>query len=349
VTPAPPALSFSLLGYALRLADPGALPLLLVPLVVLALGIVALARRRAALARAAGPLAPQVAPGASRSRPAARLGASALGLALLALALARPQCGTRAELSRSYGVDLVVVLDASRSMLADDVKPDRLARAKLEVASLLETLAGDRVALVAFAGDALVSCPLTTDTSAAKLFLRAVDPDELRQGTALAEALAAARELLETSERAGRAKVVLVVSDGEDHEGGTASAARALAESGARIFALAVGTPEGAPVPPRRGRAAAGREAAPTTRLDETTLRLLASVGRGEVYDLSPERGLAAFRAALDRMERTELEGRLVVTYEERYALAAFPGFLLLLLGLLLPDGRRTPPRREAA
>lgn len=342
-------LSFSLLGYALRLAEPRALALLLVVAALAVLGAVALARRRRALARAAGGLAGRVAPGASLGRSAARLGASLLGLALLALALARPQCGARTELTTHYGVDLVVVLDASRSMLASDVRPDRLERAKLEVAALLDGLAGDRVALVAFAAHAAVACPLTSDTAAAKLFLRSLAPDDLgAQGTALAEALLAAKEVLEASERAGRSKVVLVVSDGEDHEGGTASAARALAESGARIFALAVGTREGAPVPPRPGRA--GRGAPPVTRLDEASLALLADVGRGAVYDVSStERGLAAFRAELDRMARTEIEGRLAVTYEERYALLAFPAFVLLLAALLLPEARVAPARREGA
>jgi Ca-activated chloride channel homolog len=178
-----------------------------------------------------------------------------------------------------------------------------------------------------------------------------------RQGTALARALLSARELLDASGGGGRAKVVLVVSDGEDHEGGTADAVRALVAGGARVFALAVGTEEGAPVPrgaapaagrrgaqgdrnrsEARGRAAPGE---PHTRLDLVSLRLLAELGDGEVFDVrSPDRGIAAFRAALDRMERTELEGRVTLRYEDRYALAAFPAFLLLLAALLLREGR---------
>jgi len=339
-----PALSFSFLGYALRLAEPRALRLLLVVLALAVLGAVAVARRRRALVRATGALAPRVAPGANRTRPAARVSLALLGLALLAVALSRPQCGTRTEIAKRYGADLVVVLDASRSMLAADVKPDRLARAKLELGALLDGLGGDRVGIVVFAGDAFVQCPLTTDHAAAKLFLRAVEPDALpRQGTALARALLAAREVLSASDSGGaRAKVVLVVSDGEDHEGGTASAAQALAQDGVRVFALAVGTPEGAPVPPRAGGAQRARDREPVlSRLDRASLQLVAEAGDGEVYDVSStDRGLPAFRAALDRMERTELDGRLTVTYEDRYALAAFPGFLLLLASLLVREGR---------
>lgn len=345
-------LSLPLLGYALRLAEPAALALLAAPLLLAALGAAALVSRRRALARSAGALAARVAPGANVGRPAARLGSAVLGLALLALALARPQCGTRAEVATQHGLDLVLVVDASRSMLATDVRPDRLARAKLELGAVLDGLGGDRVGVVAFAGDALTSCPLTSDHAAAKLFLRAVDPAEMpRQGTALAAALAAAGEVLEASERAGRARVVLVVSDGEDHEDGAPAAARALAAQGVRVFALAVGTPEGGPVPPRAGRAARPRAPAgeaPWTRLDAAALAAVAREGDGEVFDVSSaDRGVAAFRAALDRMARTELEGRLVVTYEERYALAAFPGFLLLLAALLVREGRPARARGE--
>jgi Ca-activated chloride channel family protein len=337
-----PAVAFTLLGYPLRLAEPGALRLLLVVLAVALAGALALARRRAALIRAAGPLAARVAPAANRTRPAARLGLSCLALALFALALSRPQCGTRSEVTKRHGVDLVVALDASRSMLAADVLPDRLSRAKLEIGALLDGLGGDRVGLVAFAGDAFVQCPLTSDTAAAKLFLRAVEPGaQPRQGTALAAALLAAKEVLDGSARPGRAKVVLVVSDGEDHEGGLASAARALAAEGVRVFALAVGTPGGAPVPPPPGAARGPRGPPPLSRLDATALALLAAEGDGEVYDLSSsEGGLAAFRGALERMERTEVEGRTTIVFEDRYALAAFPGFLLLLAALLLREGR---------
>ncbi len=340
-------LSFSLLGYALRLEDPRALRLLAVVAALAALAAIALVRRRRALVRAAGALAPVIAPAASRTRPAARFGASLLGLALLALAAARPQCGTRAEIERRYGVDLVIVLDASRSMLAADVAPDRLARAKLELSALLDGLAGDRVALVPFAGEAWVACPLTTDHAAAKLFLRSIEPQAVpRQGTGLAEALDRAREALLASGPGARSRVVLVVSDGEDHEGNVATAARALADAGARIFALGVGTAAGAPVPPRAG--SRERREPAVTRLDPVTLRLLADVGRGELYDAGVAGGgIARFRAELEKMERTELEGRIALVYEDRYALAAFPAFLLLLAGLLVPEGRSSSGSRS--
>jgi Ca-activated chloride channel family protein len=317
-----------------------------------ALGAWQLRRRRRLLARVAGPQAERLAPRAGLARPAGRLTLQLTGLLLLALALARPQCGSRTELSRRYGVDLVVALDVSRSMQARDVPPDRLTRATMEVGALLDTLAGDRVGVVIFAAEAFVQCPLTTDYAAARLFLRSVGPGSVpQQGSDLGNALAAAREVLDAGESSrGRSKVVLVVSDGEDLEGGAVEAARALGEAGIRVFALGVGTTAGEPIPLLDGRGQVtgykkDRAGQPVvTRLDLETLRAVAARGGGELFELgSPDRGLPAFRAALDALEKSELESRLTVQYEDRYALLALPAFLLVLASLLLADAGRKP------
>jgi Ca-activated chloride channel family protein len=356
VTPAlqGPSLSIPFLGYAARLAEPGALRLLAVVAAVVVLGAYGLWRRRRALALASGALAARVAPQAGVMRPAARLGLSGTGLALLALALARPQCGTRTEVTRRSGVDLAVVLDLSRSMTARDVRPDRLGRARLELSLLFDQLAGDRVALVVFAGTAFLQCPLTSDYSAAKLFLRSVDPDDLpQQGTALAAALLAARDALLVSDRGARAKVVLLVSDGEDQEGGAEAAARELSDAGLVVHALAVGTRAGAPIPELSAAGAVTgykkdrNGETVVTRLDDASLAAVVASGGGQVFELeSLDRGLPAFRAVLDRMEKSELQSSLTVVYEDRYAVAAFPAFLLLLGAVLLGEGRSAPASR---
>lgn len=346
-------LSFQVLGAPARLAEPEALWLLAAVAALLVLGAALLVRRRAQLSATFGPQARRVAPRAGAGRPAARLGLSLTGLALLALALARPQCGTRTELAKRTGVDVVIALDVSRSMLARDVKPDRLSRAVLEVGGLLEQLAGDRVGLVVFAGQAFVQCPLTTDYAAARLFLRAVGPQSVpQQGSDLGNALTASLEVLEGAQAAaGRAKVVLLVTDGEDLEGAGREAAARLAEAGVRIHALAVGTTAGEPIPLTD---AAGqvtgykkdRGGDPVvTRLDPSTLRALTEAGGGEVWEPgSPDRGTAAFAAALDKLEQGELETRLTVAYDDQYARFALPAFLLLLAALLLPEGRAPRP-----
>ncbi|MGC4000582.1 MAG: VWA domain-containing protein [Anaeromyxobacter sp.] len=344
-----PALQFEILGAPARLADPDRLWLLLAALAVALLGGWAVARRRRALVRAAGALGARVAPTAGAARPAARLGLSTLGLVLLALALSRPQCGQRTEVVHREGVDVVLVLDASRSMRARDVAPDRFTRGQLEVGAFLDQLAGDRVGVVAFAATAQVACPLTSDAAAARLFLRGLTPEAFpQQGTALAEALRASGELLARAERGARSRAVLVVSDGEDQEGGAEAAAQALADAGIRVHALAIGTPEGAPVPllDGRGQVAGYRQDQAgqpvVTRLDLPALTALTTRGGGAVYTLSA-RGLSAFRAELDRMEKTELEGRVTTAWEDRYALAAFPALLALLGALLLREARPAP------
>ncbi len=350
--------AFQVLGAPARLLVPGALWLLVVVAALAGLAAWRLLDRRALLRRTAGPQAARLAPGAGLSRPATRASLWLTGLLLLAVALSRPQCGTRTELSKRYGVDLVVLLDVSRSMLARDVQPDRLTRATLEVGSLLDQLAGDRVGVVVFAAEAFVQCPLTTDYQAAHLFLRSVGPGSVpQQGSDLGHALRAARQVLEQGENSqGRGKVVLLVSDGEDLEGDAGEAARALAEAGIRLHALAVGTAAGEPIPllDARGQVtgykkdAAGR--AVVTRLDLATLREVTSRGGGEVFELnSPDHGLPAFRAALDGLQKSELTSRLTVQYEDRYAMAALPAFLLLLAGLLLGDaGPRRRPSDDA-
>ncbi|HYG66142.1 MAG TPA: VWA domain-containing protein, partial [Anaeromyxobacteraceae bacterium] len=239
------------------------------------------------------------------------------------------------------------------SMTARDVAPDRLGRATLEIGGLLDALGGDRVGVVVFAGRAFVACPLTSDYAAAKLFLRSVGPDAIpQQGTAVAEALAAAREVLDAAERGARSKVVLLVSDGEDQEGGAAEAATALADAGIRVHALGVGTPGGGPIPllDRNGSVTGYKEdrrgETVVTRLEEDGLRRIAEKGGGETFLVGvPGRDVAAFRASLEKLEKSELESRVTVTYEDRYALAAFPAFLLLLASLLVKEARPSTSR----
>src|SRR5690606_9316870 len=154
-------------------------------------------------------------------------------------------------------LDVVVALDASKSMLARDVEPDRITRAKLELTTLLDSLGGDRVGIVAFAGLAHVQCPLTSDYAAAKLFLRAVDPQDMPQGgTNVADALNTAARMLEESGSGVQDRVVVLLSDGEDLEGNARTAAEALAAKGIRILAVGIGSEEGETIPifNRRGQ-----------------------------------------------------------------------------------------------
>ena len=242
-------------------------PALLLLAAVLVPGALALAahaarRRGVALQLFLGPRAAEqarrLAPLARRRTVRAALTAAALGC--VGVALAGPRLGAATRDARSESLDLIIALDVSNSMRTQDVVPSRLDRATLEIERVVEARRGDRVGLVVFAGEAFLQCPLTTDRSAVRLFLEAVDPEQIAiQGTDFSRALAVAGEAFDAAAEAGaadRPRALLVVSDGEDHEGGLSEAAEALRAGGVPVLALGVGTDDGGPVPDvRRGRA----------------------------------------------------------------------------------------------
>jgi Ca-activated chloride channel homolog len=348
------ALQTTLLGTRLRIVEPFFLWLAPAGLLLGALAIArAIRRQRAALSLVPAARRERVLRGAGLAQGTLRGSLLGTGLALLCIAAAGPQCGERTEIVKRSGVDLVIALDASTSMLARDVRPSRLERAKLEIGALLDRLKGDRVGIVVFAGDAFVQCPLTVDYSAAKLFLRAVDPQSMpQQGTALAAALGEAKRVLEGGGRPGAGKAVVLVSDGEDQEGSAREAAQELADAGVRLFAVPVGGEIGEPIPLSDGGNVTGYKKdkeghTVLSRADPAALAELAAVGGGSL--LRGEGGdpvLSLLVPELDRMQRGELESRLTVRYDDRYALFAWPAFALLLLGAALSEGQLALPRR---
>jgi Ca-activated chloride channel family protein len=347
------ALQTTLLGFRVRIVDPAWL--WLAPLGLLAGAIAAFrAWRRWQRARLLVPEArrARVLPEAGASQGVARGGLLGFGLALLFVAAAGPQCGERTEIVKRSGIDLVVALDASSSMLARDVKPSRLERAKVEVTALFDELHGDRVGLVVFAGEAFVQCPLTTDYGAAKLFLRAVDPAAMpQQGTGIAGALREARRVLDGGGRGGVARAVLLITDGEDNEGEAMDAAKELGDAGIRVYAVAVGSEEGEPIPltdakgnvtgykkDREGRTV-------LTRTDVAGLRELTSRAGGKVLSaFGVDLGVGALVGELEKLQKGEVESRLAVQYDDRYPYLAWPAFALLCAAAALGEG---PLRRR--
>ena len=350
------ALQTTLLGFRVRIVDP--VWLWLSPLGI-ATGATAAfcVWRRWRRARSAVPATrrEQVLPGGGASQGVLRGGLLGIGLSLLSVAAAGPQCGERTEIVKRTGIDLVVALDASTSMLARDVKPSRLERAKVEVTALLDRLRGDRVGLVVFAGEAFVQCPLTTDYSAAKLFLRAVDPAAMpQQGTAIAGALREARRVLDGGARGGSGKAVLLITDGEDNQGDAAEAAKELGEAGIHVYAVAVGSEEGEPIPlaDAKGNVTGykkdrdGRTV--LTRTDTAGLRELTDRAGGKVLTTSgADLGVSAIADELEKLQKGELESRLAVQYDDRYGYVAWPAFVLLCAAGALGEGRLR--RRRAA
>jgi Ca-activated chloride channel family protein len=274
-----------------------------------------------------------------------------LALLLLVVAAARPQWGTSLEQVTRKGSDVVVVLDSSLSMAAEDVAPSRLGYARHAVDSLLRRLVGDRIGLVTFAGQATLACPLTPDQAAVRLFLDAVEPESVQvPGTALADALTLGVRALgpvdPTEEERGRA--LILVSDGEDHEGGVEEVARELQRAGVVLYAVGVGSSRGAPIPLRdRSGVLTGykkdrEERVVTTRLEEGNLELLALETGGRYYRATAtEVEVEEIAKSLSAMDAREFGAVLRTRYEERFQIPLFLGLLALAAESVLGDRRR--------
>jgi Ca-activated chloride channel family protein len=295
-----------------------------------------------------------------------------LGLGLFVLAFAGPQYGSHTRVLRKRGVDVVIALDFSKSMLAKDVRPSRIERAKAELSRLFSELTGDRVGVVAFAGDTM-EFPMTTDYAAIETFLRDLGPYDMPVGgTAIGRALTSSQRILARTRQSNaqpvaegqdverRSQVVLLFTDGEDHEGDPVEAARALAADGARVFVVGIGSKTGEPVPtyaPDGTWTGYLRDYSGNPVLsglsdqNEAQLRKVAEVGKGKYFRAREGTvGVDEIRTLMHGMKQSENKARKVTIAEDRYALVLLPAFFLLLLEALLPDAwqagfpwRRTP------
>ncbi len=262
-------------------------------------------------------------------------------------ALARPQFGTRVETVRREGLDIVIALDVSASMLAEDVAPNRLAKAKLGIASLFDRLQGDRVALVAFAGRAFVQTPLTSDYGAAQMFLNAMDPDLIPvPGTALAEGLDRSLGAFPPDQQGH--KILVLITDGEDHVGDVDSRVQRAVEEGVVIHTVGIGSAEGVPIPDidslgrRRGFKKDDTGEVVLTRLDEATLQSIARSTNGTYYHSRVgESELGALADDIAEREKRELEGQELTQFEEQFQIFVGLALLLLTAEVLVPERRR--------
>ena len=322
------------------------------PLSLLALGLVpalvafflwARRRRERALAAfVAAALLPAVAPDLDPRRRVLRWALLTVAVLCLGLALGGPMWGFRWQEVHRQGIDLVIAIDTSRSMLATDVTPNRLARAKLAVQDLVAELHGDRVALVAFAGSAFLQCPLTLDYGAFAQSLEAVEVGIIpKGGTALTAALDASLEAFEG--RQGNHQALVLITDGEDHEGKVKEAAKRAADRGVKIYTVGIGTTEGELIPGESGSYVKDRAGQVVkSRLDEETLKDVA-VDTGGVYlhAAGPSLGLGElYRDYIDTMEKRELASTLERRFEHRFQLPLAVALVLLALEPLVGERR---------
>lgn len=264
--------------------------------------------------------------------------------AFAVLAAARPQLGSRLREEHAEGIEMMIAVDISNSMLAEDFQPNRLERTKYAIGKLFEGLKQDRVGLVVFAGEAKVQLPITSDLRMARAFARKIDPALVSvQGTDITEALSTAMLSFSGNEGAKRSRALILITDGENHEGDVTAAARRAAEQGIRIFTIGIGTPEGAPIKIGGEYIRDEKGDMVVSKLDEALLQQLADLtGGAYVRATLQDIGLEGIVDEINRMEKAELGTIRFEEYDERYRPFLAIALALLILEFALLD-RKNP------
>lgn len=266
-------------------------------------------------------------------------------LSLLIIAFANPQVGTKMTEVKQTGIDVYILLDVSRSMAAEDIKPNRLEKAKYQISNLIQKLRGDRIGLIVFSGEAYIQFPLTTDYSAANLFLSAVDFNSVPQpGTAIASAINMG---VQSFDSASTDKAIILITDGEDHEGDIDAAIKKAVEKGIKIYTIGLGSPDGLPIPiyDNRGNQIGYKKdnAGQTvlTKLNEDILEKIADKGNGKYYrGNNYEDYLDKIYNDLSALEKAEFGVKKVTDYEDRFYYFLIPAIILLVIELFITDKR---------
>lgn len=260
-----------------------------------------------------------------------------LALAFLITGIINPQVGTKLEEVKRKGADLMICLDVSNSMKAEDLQPNRLEKAKQALGKLIDKLDGDRIGIIVFGGEAYVQLPITTDYAAAKMFLESINTDMVpTQGTAIGKAIDLAVESFGKDE--GKNKAIVIITDGENHEDDAVKAAEDAAEKGISIHTIGMGSVEGGPIPMYRGNIQEGFKKdkdgnTVITKLDENMLQEIAAAGKGIFVRASnSDAGLNNVLCELDKLEKKQFESKMYSDYEDRFQWFISVAFLLLLI-----------------
>lgn len=262
--------------------------------------------------------------------------------ACLVLAAANPQSGSKLERIQRKGIDLVFVLDVSNSMLAEDITPNRLARAKQAISSLVDQLEDDRIGLVVFAGDAYVQMPVTTDFAATRLYLDNISPASVPvQGTAIGKAIEKASECFTDSRKS---KAIILITDGENHEDDAIEAAKTAASGGIKVYSIGMGSSQGAPIPVYNGNMIIGYKkdnagATVISKLDESLLKQIAEAGKGIfIRANNSSAGVKEVFNHISNLEKNEFDAKVFSDYEDRFGIFLFIGLMLLIIQMMIPD-----------
>jgi Ca-activated chloride channel homolog len=285
-------------------------------------------------------------PDVSITRPGIKFVLLMMATVFFIAALCGPLIGSKLEEVKRKGADIIIALDVSNSMLAEDLKPDRLQRAKQSIGRLIDKLQGDRIGIIVFAGEAYVQLPVTTDYGAAKMFLNTIDPDLVpKQGTAIGAAIdLAVQSFTDTTKKHS---AIIVITDGENHEDDAVKSAKEAADQGIRVYTIGMGSEQGAPIPLYSNGSKVGYRQDRSgktviTKLDESKLSEIADAGNGYfVRANNSDDGLDAILKELGGLDRKEFKAKMYTDYENQfqYFLAIA---LLFLLAEFIPGERKS-------
>ena len=314
--------------------------LLLVPLIPLLYALVMRLRTRNIRKFGDVELVKELMPSYSKAKGWLRILLFTLAFALFVIGLARPQIGAKLQEHQAKGAEIMICLDVSNSMLAEDYSPNRLDRAKLAISKIVDRLQGDRIGLIVFAGSSFVQLPITTDYVSAKMFLSSVNTESVPvQGTAIGDAvLTAAKSFSAQSEKS---RAIIVITDGENHEDDPISAAEQVAEMGIKLYTIGVGSAEGQPIP-KDGSLMKDKDGnIVVTRLDEATLQSMANAGKGAYVRAGNEEfGLNPIIDDINKMEDEEFNSVVFEEYDEQYMYFFAAALLLFVTEMLIGERR---------
>ncbi len=283
----------------------------------------------------------KLSPNTSLFKSILKIGILSLAFACLAIALVNPKIGTKLETVKREGVDIVFAVDVSKSMLAEDIAPNRLEKSKQLVTQIINNLASDRIGIIAYAGKAFPQLPITTDYASAKMFLQSMNTDMLSsQGTAINEAIKLAKTYFDDEEQTNR--VLVIISDGEDHSEEAAAIAEEANEEGIRIFTIGVGDIKGGPIPEKRNgivlnykKNSQGETV--ITRLNEETLKAIAEEANGAYINGKNTNDVVEnIREILNSMDKTEFEAKQFADFKDQFQWFLGFGIFFLLLDVFL-------------
>lgn len=323
-----------------RFAHPELLFLLIILLLLVIFYVVMIGKKKKAIAEFGNPeLLKPLMPLLSFKRGTWKFVMLMLALAFVIVGVAGPQFGSKLQQVKKKGVELMIALDVSNSMMAQDIKPSRLEKAKMAISRMVEKLSNDKVGLVVFAGDAYVQLPITTDYSSAKLFLSGINTDIVPvQGTAIGSAIdLAARSFTPEAETS---KAIIVITDGENHQDDAVAAARNAREKGIVVHTIGMGLEQGAPIPQKGAPGQFMKDSqgnVVVSKLDENTLKEIAKAGEGVYVRASnAEVGLSQLLDEVNQMEKTLLEERVYSDYAEKYQYFLLAGLFFIFLEFMI-------------